>query len=177
MKKLLLIFGLIIPLIVLSKGKNKINLPYDSINNVIVYDTIISCSLNKDKLHTIANEWIALNYKDSKSVIQMNDKEAGVIIAKGIYGDIVYGISSIDVKHTLTLRFKDNKVRITISNLEEPNLNKPLELMYLPFKDSKGFWFSAKQLERIEIDVLKRMKYTINGVCESINKYNSNDSW
>lgn len=38
----------------------------------------------KSDIFSSINKWISLNYNSAKSVVQLNDKEAGNIIVKGI---------------------------------------------------------------------------------------------
>lgn len=39
---------------------------------------------SKSEIFSSINRWISLNYNSSKDIIQLNDKESGTIIVKGI---------------------------------------------------------------------------------------------
>ena len=66
MKKLLLIFGMIV---------------FTFSMNAQVFEVE---GKSKDEIHSIINQWVAENYNSANNVIQMNDKEAGTIIVKGV---------------------------------------------------------------------------------------------
>ena len=44
---------------------------------------IYTDSVGKDMIYATIYEWFALNYNSANDVIQMSDKEEGIIIAKG----------------------------------------------------------------------------------------------
>ena len=39
---------------------------------------------SQSELFSLINKWISINYNSSKDVIQLNDKESGTIIIKGV---------------------------------------------------------------------------------------------
>jgi hypothetical protein len=74
---------------------------------------------NKSELFSSINKWISINYNSAKNVIQMNDKEAGTIIIKGINKidcDVNTTKNSYTynfvINHTIEVNIKDNKYRI-----------------------------------------------------------------
>jgi hypothetical protein len=77
-----------------------------------VIDTVTA---SKQELYLRARQFVALNFKDSKSVIQMDDKDAGRIICKGIMRIIINGAGDVMddnyVKFTMQIDVKDNKYR------------------------------------------------------------------
>jgi hypothetical protein len=91
----------------------------------------------KSDLFSEINKWISINYKSSKNVIQLNDKEAGVIIIKGtnevqyenawkeLYKKkgIIPKYSNLKINHLIEINIKDNKFRIIykISDIEDLN--------------------------------------------------------
>ena len=115
---------------------------------------------SKSQIFGEAYNNIIKNYKDANSVIQREDKEDGVIIAKGLFLDYVSGIkqssnwsyatsSMMSAYHILKIECKDGKARITItadkyiSNFRFPN-------MYLeyPIKDAYPFANPQKKFEQ-----------------------------
>lgn len=90
----------------------------------------------KAEIFSSINKWIALNYNSAQNVVQLNDKESGNIIVKGI-NDAVYknvmkelypknkymqDYSNIKFNHTIEINIKDNKYRIiyTLNNIITP---------------------------------------------------------
>ena len=78
---------------------------------------------NKDKLYSNALEWIALNFKDATSVIKLQDKDAGKIIAKGMtrlsYSYKWLGsdmVSEYNQFFTIDISLKNNRYKIVFTD-------------------------------------------------------------
>lgn len=88
-------------------------------NNSLTYKEVIECSgKTKEQLYIIMNQWFSMSFNDANSVISLNDKESGVIIASGYVGSVakhVGGSNAYDVsiKPTIRVDIKDNKIRVT----------------------------------------------------------------
>jgi len=98
----------------LSAKKNK-----DTIQslNPFEFSYTDTSSETKSNLYIKANEWVANTFNSAKDVIQMNDKEAGKIIAKGViecFETAALSSITIDVKFTLAIDVKDKKYRIRL---------------------------------------------------------------
>jgi len=72
-------------------------------------------STSKDMLFTRAVEWVSLNYKSAKDVIQLSDKESGKLICKGSFPTSLF-MKEGWIEHTMILEFKDNRFRYTFTN-------------------------------------------------------------
>lgn len=75
----------------------------------------------KDQLFVKANEWVAQSFNDAKSVIQMHDKEAGKIIAKGVMQSTssmgaMIGSGTYYISYTLSITTKDGRYKIVLSD-------------------------------------------------------------
>jgi Domain of unknown function (DUF4468) with TBP-like fold len=86
--------------------------------SLTLIDTI---SKSKDDLYVNSITWIANNFKSAKDVIQMQDKEAGRIIVRGLLE--IDGPSSLfttcgrdNVNFKITIDLKDNKYRIVFED-------------------------------------------------------------
>lgn len=81
---------------------------------------------DKGEIFSSINKWISLNYNSAQNVIQLNDKEAGNIIVKGI-NEAVYRnsmkefypknkhiteYSKVKFNHTIEINIKNNKFRV-----------------------------------------------------------------
>lgn len=88
-------------------------------NNAITYTQVIPAEeKTKDQLYILLNYWFSATFNDANSVIQLNDKELGTIIAQGYVKSIaqhVGGMSTYDVsiKPIIKCDIKDGKIRIT----------------------------------------------------------------
>lgn len=97
-------------------------MPLDA-NGKIVYTEVVEMpNVIKDALYSRAYEWFAKSFKDAKNVIQMQDKDAGKIIGKGIFDGInvkcCMGLSSVIgyVQFTLSIYLKDGKYKYEITD-------------------------------------------------------------
>ena len=88
-------------------------------NSSLTYTQIVECGeATKEQLYIILNYWFTATFNDANSVIKLNDKDTGVIIAEGYVSDIAghmggmnaYGIS---IRPIIKVDIKDKKIRIT----------------------------------------------------------------
>lgn len=88
-------------------------------NNAITRTTIVdSVGKTKSQIYVEANNWFVHSFNDGESVIQLNDKDAGVIIAKGFIKNVTQHVSftsSANVHAWVIIRvdIKDDRFRIT----------------------------------------------------------------
>lgn len=88
-------------------------------NNSLTYVQVVDCpGKTKDQLYVLLNYWVTASFNDANSVIQLNDKESGCIIAQGYLANIAGhagGMNSYDisVKPIIKLDIKDEKIRVT----------------------------------------------------------------
>jgi len=90
-------------------------------------EVIADSTQKKNDLYTKSLEWVTITWKSAKNVIEMNDKDNGVLIVKG--GLSTYP-KSLGMKAgngttmvTLTIRVKDGKVKIEFSDLKYVDIN------------------------------------------------------
>jgi hypothetical protein len=144
MKNKNLIFGFIL---VLMTSLNCYSQEYSLEEKTItgVFDTE---GKTKAEIFASINKWIALNYNSAQNVVQLNDKESGNIIVKGIneavYKNVMKELypknkfmqefSTTKFNHTVEINIKDNKYRIiyTLTDIitPEPVAGYNLESQY-----------------------------------------------
>ncbi|MDX2283707.1 MAG: DUF4468 domain-containing protein [Bacteroidia bacterium] len=77
-------------------------------------------SLSKDDIFIFVNEWFAKSYKSANDVIQMSDKEAGIVVGKGrftySYGKIVYAPYEGYVSYTIKVAIKDSRFKVELTD-------------------------------------------------------------
>lgn len=86
-----------------------------------VFKMVDSVAGTKAELYVKAQSWLAARFKSSKTVIQMEDKDAGRIIGKANYPTEVkaaFGnvIGSDYVSFTITIDVKDGRYRCVLSD-------------------------------------------------------------
>lgn len=78
-------------------------------------------TIKKERLFSVAKDWVSRTFKSSKSVIDYEDKEEGKLICKGItkqsFKAMLGGRDEITLNFTLDFTFKDGKYRMQIYNL------------------------------------------------------------
>lgn len=86
----------------------------------VEYESIVDVTGTKSDLYTKAKQAIVELFFDAKSVIQMDDKEAGKLVGKGtVFCPIkVIGVSSgFYSKYTISVEVKDNKYRLRLYDI------------------------------------------------------------
>ena len=73
-------------------------------------------SIKADILYSRAMEWVALNYKSAKDVVQYSNADAKKIIIKGNFPIFIF-LKDGWIGHTLTLEFKDGRYKYCYNNL------------------------------------------------------------
>ncbi|MFH1001137.1 MAG: DUF4468 domain-containing protein [Bacteroidota bacterium] len=87
----------------------------------LLFEKIIKTdSLDKEDLYSVIYEWFASSYNSSNDIIQMADKENGIIIGQGKikYVPIKYGYICYSgyIDYTVRVDIKDKRYRIVLSN-------------------------------------------------------------
>ena len=88
-------------------------------NNSLTYTQVIDCGeQTKEQLYVALNYWFTATFNDADAVIQLNDKESGVIIGKGLIGGIAShagGMNSyvVSIQPIIRVDIKDKRIRVT----------------------------------------------------------------
>lgn len=88
-------------------------------NNALTYTQIIEApDKTKEQLYILLNYWYSATFYSGKAVIQLNDKDAGVIIGKGFIEEIASHTGGMNqyivhLEPIIKTEIKDNKIRIT----------------------------------------------------------------
>ena len=110
MKKMNLLFGL---LLIASLNINaQENLKFEKV--------IKTDSIGKSLLYATINDWFASTYNSANDVIQMSDKDAGIIIGNGSMSyskkGMFYMCYSGYLKYTIKVYVKDNRFKVVLTN-------------------------------------------------------------
>lgn len=88
-------------------------------NNSLTYVQVIDCGKQtKEQLYVSMNYWFTASFNDANSVINLNDKESGVIIAQGLVSNVAEhtgGSNSyaVSIRPIIRVDIKDQKIRVT----------------------------------------------------------------
>ena len=89
-------------------------------NGNVTYVRIVEVpDLKKEEIYNRALNYFTYNYGSGKSVIQIQDKESGLIVGKGLYENVHINLSLlttyIDTWHILRVDIKEGKARIVLT--------------------------------------------------------------
>lgn len=145
------------------------------------YEKIVVIDSNsKADLYIKAKRWITNTYNSAEKVIDFDDKESGEIILKGIFTQkLTLAMQNFDSKvyHQISIRMKDNKVKITaeiykISYYVPPsqynsstNVNLTInQFMELAYPNEKN---KIKYLKKADLEMNLTIESLINALKES----------
>lgn len=147
-------------------------------DEIIVSRVIKDIRGDKNSNYIKVKNFFARKYKDANSVIQVDDKEAGIIIGKGYYKDLkswVYMMTtyvSFNAYHIVRVDIKDDRVRV-ICNASDYDYNpqggsyQSVKIVdYAPITD-KRFIDKGKQTEAF-LNLITRMSNTIDEIEDSL---------
>lgn len=128
-----------------NKRQSNKEVMFPRVNGQVQYDSVYNFNLvSKDDLFLRANIWVAKNYRSANDVIQLADKENGIIIVKGTFAvnwivSFIFSeqYHSACFRHTMTIRIKDNKVKVEITDFKGSILCNANEVPIDEFRPNK----------------------------------------
>ncbi len=148
---------------------------FDNNGNVTYTEIVDLPGLDKDEIYNRAHNYFVYNYNSGKDVIQIDDKESGQLVGKGIFPNVHTGgfpVLEFDVYHILRIDVKDEKARVILSLTEyqtkssEYTINEGIASNY-PFSNitiqksafGKAFYYAHKKaqnfLEKIQSKLIE----------------------
>lgn len=128
-------------------------------NGEVIYTDVLEVEgLSKDELYNLAKKWVVLKYKSANHVIQLDDKDNGIIIGKGNFA-IDYYSRKPTIEHTLQIETKDGRYKYTISNFiysDIQNSTFTLENFPKSWAGKKKLYQTLDEKVRSIIDNLKK---------------------
>jgi len=77
-------------------------------------DFIDTCGLNKNQIYDRTLSWATQTYNSSKNVIDLKDRDAGMVSINAIM-DVAVGMTTLPCKYSLQIRIKDGKSKMTFT--------------------------------------------------------------
>lgn len=150
MKKILLLVIMFCNFLVFSQSKKEMlaemdgKYNVDDNKNVTITKIIEIEGVKKEDIYLRVLSFFTYNYGNGESVIQIQDKEKGLIIGKGVYDNVHVGISlvstEIDLSHIIRVDVKEGKARIFITlteyNSKTSGYNTPPSYSTIKVSDS-----------------------------------------
>lgn len=93
----------------------------------VYYERVVSVDLTALDIYSSVKTWIGETYNDGEEVIVMDNKDAHTIIGSGVVSTSINGRVSkkktmpvaVDFHYKLKVEGKENKYRVTISNVDQ----------------------------------------------------------
>ena len=120
--------------------------------------------MDANLLYEKAKSSLVNHFKSSKAVIQYEDKEQGRIKGRA-WTEVYYALTPVNTWFTITIDVKDEKLRITFTDMRLPDIvtqKEDTKLMYLPM-----------QLEKFS----KQAKAFVESMKNEIISDSENDDW
>lgn len=151
MKNLLQILAVICSISAFSQ------MPIDTVSNKYQYREVVTVNgVTKDQLFDKARQWFVSNYKDASEVLQVQDKESGTLVGKGLFTVNFQG-GQRKVFHTVSIDCKDGKYRVTITDFmlkfSSVYTEKQFELL-----TKSDFWGLHKLYTATDAKVIESLK-------------------
>ncbi len=178
MNKIFLFIVLISSNLIFSQVSNKFQ--KDESGNIVHSKVFDFESYPKDKLYSFVKVYFAEIFKSSNDVIQLDDKENGIILGKGItHFNVRSGKYDFKCKMSFTLKVlvKDNKCKIDVYNIVY-NDSFPAEKFYSKEVDER--YSKAKEKQKIIMDdyvngTLNFFEYLDNSLIKIVKDKKSTD--
>lgn len=151
-------------------------------------------SLKKDAIYNGLKEWVGMNFKSAKSVIEMDDKEAGILLLRPLSNYKMKGLTYLGfegyLKYTIKLNIKDGRFKVVITNFEHSVLpgncrDCNLGLITIDEEYPYKYSFGAKgHMTKVWKDIKVKSELIALNYFEEISKIkfksnssDSNDNW
>ena len=90
------------------------------------YQEVVDVEGTQAEIYSRARVWVADRYVSARSVIELEDEASGVLVIKGLFGEVF-------VRHTVRIEAREGRYRCTISGFVLEVGSQPFE----GFQDSK----------------------------------------
>ncbi len=140
----------------------------DSVKNNIIYNGL--------------KEWIGMNYRSAKSVIEVDDKEAGLIIISPrtdySIGKLQYMCYEGSIKYTIKFQVKDGRFKVVITNFihqNDPGNNKLCQLGLITDADEyngPSVWGAKSYNNKVWKDLKEKIELLSNRLFGEIGNIN-----
>ena len=157
MKKLLLLFFVL----VLFNGCASMYGPNAPVEMRSFEKIIEIPNVTKDEIYVKANSWFVETFNSAESVIEYQDKEAGKIMGKYVFS-YTEGLYFYNVKQTISIDIKDNRIRVSIYNpfsmITGDALNGSRSGSYSPLVTQAGVDKARSQWNKLVVSLEESLK-------------------
>ncbi len=113
MKKTFVLFSILFSIFASAQ-----ELPINEKTGKVSYEAVLQLEgMTASQIYIKGNEWFAKAFNSANDVIQMNDKEVGKIIGKGIIPVSSLGYSAGSFHYTISLMAKEGRCKYVITDI------------------------------------------------------------
>lgn len=154
-------------------------LPTDEDGKVVFEKVFEVPNKSKDVLFGKALDWLTKYYKSANDVIQLKDKERGKIIGKGIFTITHWLGHKWNASHTLTIRVKDNKLKIVIDQIMFRCTTMSGEgcSSDVSINETKHYCLGKSSFREMKIKVMPPIGSLLRSIRDHLNKEDNDDDW
>lgn len=142
------------------------------------WDKINSITKSKDELYTLTKMYIAETWNSAQDVIQNDDKDAGVIVVKGLCIKSQFfqlNNHKWTFSYTIKFQFKDNKYRIIVDNVycqsaRCEQYDWPLMPVADTYPTEKGFR-QTSLTEQKYLEIMSLLKNDLQSIIDGYENY------
>jgi hypothetical protein len=144
-----------------GRAADAAGLPVDPQTKLITYQGVVEVpGVSKADLYTRAHGWVATAYRSANTVIQMQDKEAGQLVVKGLtrvtLRSLGLNADAGAVRHTLTIYVKDGRYKYVLTDLTHDGAGVPNIYAAGPLEREEGKIYSLGSATKKQWADIKR---------------------
>jgi hypothetical protein len=150
------------------------------------WEKVDSISKTKAQIYSDTKMFIAEYWKSAQNVIQNDDKEAGMILVKGLYSkDIFFLLNAHNYTYSYTVKFlmKEGKYKIIIENVNcvSATCNGTIKWPLVEPTENTSESIGGVPSKRLA-EIMVSLKTDLQGIVDSYEKYiktpsSSNGDW
>ncbi|MEO8086300.1 MAG: DUF4468 domain-containing protein [Bacteroidota bacterium] len=170
--------NLVFFLLIAKNAVSQIVLPIDTTTGRIAFTDIeVVDSTSKSDLYTRAKMFCIEKFTNSKNVIQMDDKESGIIIGKYTFTHYITMLGSLQengqIETTIKIFLKDNKYKCVLTDyiFKYPGFSDhPMETQY-PGSTDRRWNYSKQQVKGNATEMLRQLNQAMTKKSQSTNNW------
>lgn len=143
-------------------------------------------SLKKNEIYNGLKEWIGMNFVSAKTVIEVDDKEAGLIIANPLrtysFGKLQYNCYDGNIRYSIKIQIKDGRYKVFITNFSHDinignasSCNLGLITTSLEYEGATG-WGMKSYNNKVWLDLKYKCELIANEIFTGLEKVNFSTS-
>lgn len=169
MKKVLLLFAILIP--TFMYGQDIVSANFPTKDGKIYYTEVVTVdsTLSASNLYINAKRWMVSEFKSSKEVIQIDNKDLNIIIGKGFFEKgHTSAIQNPKNWFIIKLEFKNGKYRYSIYDIVY-EFDMSFMSQHSHFEKRLDEWLLSPT-KNISESKQKKINYALNSYCREINE-------